>query len=157
MPSKSHGHSLGSRGNTKRSLTYNSWRSMRERCYLKSNIGYKNYGAKGITVCDSWKDSFECFLEDMGERPEGYVLSRKGDKGNYEPGNVTWKTLRENSSEKKHAVGSAVGVSKLTEAKVLEIRQLRKEGYGVRELGRMYGVNHKSISCVVNRKTWVYI
>lgn len=157
MPYKSHGHTTGTRGNTRRSLTYNSWRSMRERCYLKSNISYTRYGAKGITVCDRWRESFEYFLEDMGERPEGHVLSRHNDKGNYEPGNVTWKTLEENSSEKNSARGSKVGAAKLTDEKVLEIRQLQKDGYGIRQLGRMYHVNHKCISSIVNRKTWTHI
>lgn len=157
MPYKSHCHTTGARGNTRRSPTYNSWRSMRERCYLKSNASYSRYGAKGVTVCDRWKNSFECFLADMGERPEGHVLSRHNDEGNYEPGNVAWKTLEVNSSEKKPALGSKVGVAKLTEEKVLTIRQLREEGYGVRQLGRLYDVDHTCISSIVNRKTWKHI
>jgi hypothetical protein len=156
MPYKTHGHCIGKRNHTQRSLTYNSWRAMRERCFLKSNISYKNYGAKGVTVCDQWK-SFECFLEDMGERPENHVLSRFKDKGNYEPGNVSWKLLKENVSEKKHAVGSEIGISKLTEDKVLEIRKLKEKGYGTRELGRMYEVDHKTISAIIKRKTWKHI
>ena len=80
---------------------------MYDRCFLKSNSSYKNYGGKGVTVCDRWR-CFKLFLEDMGERPDGYVLSRFEDKGNYEPGNVTWKRLEENSSEKTHAVGRIV-------------------------------------------------
>ncbi len=144
MTFKLHGHTAGRRGETVRSLTYNSWRSMRERCYLKSNISYKRYGAKGTTVCERWQ-SFAYFLEDMGERPEGCVLARKGDKGNYEPGNVVWKTLEENSSEKISAVGSKCGSSKLTENQVLEIRELNAKGLGLRELGRIFYVKHKTI------------
>jgi len=156
MPHKTHGHCAGKRGHSQRSLTYNSWRSMRERCFLKSNISYKNYGAKGVTVCEQW-NSFEGFLEDMGERPEGYVLSRFKDKGNYEPDNVSWKLLEDNSSEKKHAVGSKVGISKLTEEQVLKIRELKEKGYGIRELGRMHEVNHKTISAIIKKKTWKHV
>ena len=156
MPHKTHGHCVGKRGYAQRSPTYNSWRAMRERCFSKTNISYKNYGAKGVTVCERWK-SFECFLEDMGERPERHVLSRFKDEGNYEPGNVSWKLLEDNTSEMKHAVGSKVGVSKLTEDQVLKIRQLKGNGYGVRELGRMYEVNHKTISAIVKKKTWKHI
>lgn len=129
---------------------------MYDRCFLKSNSSYKNYGGKGVTVCDRWR-CFKLFLEDMGERPDGYVLSRFEDKGNYEPGNVTWKRLEENSSEKTHAVGSKVGTSKLTEAQVLEIRKLESKGYGMRELGRIFNINHKTISAIIKRKTWKHI
>ena len=156
MPHKAHGHCVGKRGHVQRSLTYNSWRAMRERCFLKSNISYKNYGAKGVTVCEQW-ESFECFLKDMGERPENHVLSRFKDEGNYEPNNVSWKLLEDNASEKKHAVGSKVGISKLTEEQVLKIRELKQKGYGIRELGRMYGVNHKTISAIIKNKTWKHI
>ena len=129
---------------------------MYDRCFLKSSSSYKNYGAKGITVCDRWR-CFKWFLEDMGERPDGHVLSRFEDKGNYEPGNVSWKLLEENSSEKIPAVGSKVGNSKLTEVQVLEIRKLGSKGYGMRELGRLFNVDHKTISAIIKRKTWNHI
>ena len=93
----------------------------------------------------------------MGERPKGHVLSRFEDKGNYEPGNVEWKLLEENSSEKISAVGSKAGNSKLTEAQVLEIRKLESKGYGMRELGRIFNINHKTISAIIKRKTWKHI
>ena len=129
---------------------------MYDRCFLKSSRSYKNYGAKGITVCDRWR-CFKLFLEDMGERPKGHVLSRFEDKGNYEPGNFEWKLLQENSSEKISAVGSKAGNSKLKEAQVLEIRKLESNGYGIRELGRIFNVNHKTISAIIKRKTWTHI
>ena len=157
MPYKSHCHTTGTRGNTRRSPTYNSWRSMKERCYLKSNISYARYGAKGVTVCDRWRNSFEDFLRDMGERPDGHVLSRHGDKGNYEPGNVMWKTLEANSSEKNHARGTEIGAAKFTEKQILEIRKLAKEGFGMRQLGRIYDTPHTNISNIVKRRTWTHI
>ena len=156
MAKKIHGHSLGKRGETKRSATYNSWRAMYDRCFLKSSVSYKYYGAIGVTVCDRWR-CFKWFLEDMGERPEGHVLSRFNDQGDYQPGNVTWKLLEENSSEKKSAVGSKVGSSKLIEEQVLKIRELGGKGYGMRELGRMFNVDHKTISAIIKRKTWNHI
>ena len=93
----------------------------------------------------------------MGERPDGCVLSRFEDKGNYKPGNVSWKLLEENSSEKIPAVGSRAGNSKLTEAQVLEIRNFGSKGYGMRELGRIFNVDHKTISAIIKRKTWSHI
>jgi hypothetical protein len=49
---------------------------MKQRCYQKKNDHYYNYGAKGITVCDKWKNSFEEFLKDMGERPKCCTIDR---------------------------------------------------------------------------------
>jgi hypothetical protein len=80
----------GASKNNVMSGAYRSWRSMKERCYVKSCIEYERYGGRGIIVCDRWKNYFENFLEDMGERPEGYSLERKDFNGSYEPSNCCW-------------------------------------------------------------------
>lgn len=68
-----------------------SWSAMLSRCYNENSIGYKNYGGRGIIVCDRWKDSFENFYIDMGIRPSAdYTLDRKDVNGNYEPNNCRW-------------------------------------------------------------------
>ena len=74
-----------------KSKTYNSWRAMKERCYNPKNKRYNSYGASGIVVCDRWLNSFENFLEDMGERPENTTLERINVKGNYEVENCKWE------------------------------------------------------------------
>ena len=76
--------------NRKPTGTYKSWYSMKSRCYRKSCIEYERYGGRGIEVCERWRNSFENFLEDMGERPEGYSIERKDFNGNYEPSNCCW-------------------------------------------------------------------
>ena len=59
-----------------RSPTYNSWQAMKKRCLNKKHKGYKDYGEKGITICDEWIDSYQNFKRDMGEKPENHSLDR---------------------------------------------------------------------------------
>src|ERR1700730_4895282 len=78
------------------SRTYSSWRAMIERCERPTNNVFKYYGALGVKVCERWRDSFESFLADMGERPDGTTLDRFPDgKGNYEPDNCRWATSKQ--------------------------------------------------------------
>jgi hypothetical protein len=69
---------------------YTIWRSMKSRCYTKSSSNYRFYGARGVTVCERWLDSFLNFLADMGPCPEGLTLDRIDPFGNYEHNNCRW-------------------------------------------------------------------
>jgi hypothetical protein len=93
-----HGHAAGTLPNG-RTPTYSAWRDMKSRCTNLNIAAYQWYGGAGIKVCDRWLDSFEAFLEDMGEKPEGTTLSRFADTGDYEPGNCAWHTWAEQKHE----------------------------------------------------------
>ena len=70
-----------------------AWRSMRARCYCKTNVAFKSYGARGITVCNEWKNSYEQFILDMGRAPSPtHSLDRIDNDGNYEKANCQWAT-----------------------------------------------------------------
>lgn len=66
-------------------LEHNSWTGMRERCRCETSASYKNYGGRGITVCDRWYHSFANFLEDMGPKPSPKLtIDRIDNDGNYD-------------------------------------------------------------------------
>jgi len=75
---------------------YTTWVAMKERCLNPKNPRYPNYGARGITVCDRWKQSFEMFFADMGKRPSRrHSIDRRNNDGIYDPANCRWATPKQ--------------------------------------------------------------
>lgn len=84
-----------------KSRTYRIWRHMINRCHLKSHPRYKEWGGRGITVCDSWLNSFENFYADMGEAVGNLSIDRiDNDKGYYKE-NCRWATIEQQAQNKR--------------------------------------------------------
>ena len=79
-------------GKTK-SRVYVIWKAMRRRCQNPKAFEFKNYGGRGISVCERWS-IFENFYEDMGDPPAGFSIERRDNDGNYEPSNCCWASAK---------------------------------------------------------------
>ncbi len=86
--------------------TWYSWSAMKNRCHNKNSPDYKDYGARGISVCPRWFHSFVDFVADMGERPRGMTLGRIENNKNYEPGNCRWEDRyqQQNNTRANHMI-----------------------------------------------------
>lgn len=90
--------------NTRHGMTgtpiHNIWKSIKQRCLNPNNKDYKNYGGRGITVCNRWL-KFENFYKDVGNPPKGLTLDRINNNGNYNPNNWRWATRQQQSDNKR--------------------------------------------------------
>ncbi len=87
-----------------RTPTYAAWVSAKSRCFNPKNKDFKNWGGRGISMCQEWADDFLAFCRHMGPRPDGLTLDRKDNDGDYEPGNCRWATWKEQAQNKRARV-----------------------------------------------------
>ena len=81
--------------------TYASWQAMKSRCLNTNQKSFLDYGKKGIEICTRWINSFEAFLEDMGERPKGCTLDRIDFTKGYYKENCRWATYHMQSNNRR--------------------------------------------------------
>jgi hypothetical protein len=103
--------------NMTKTKTYNSYHSMLKRCYDPSYKNFKYWGGRGVSVCDRWLESFENFLEDMGERPEGTTLNRIGSSKIYSKETCNWADKKEQSFDQRVRKDNSTGVTGVSHTK----------------------------------------
>lgn len=134
-----------------RTYLYRVWCHMRERCYKPSNVRFNAYGARGITVFDEWRTSYEAFSRwiraNIGERPTPeHSLDRIDNDGHYEPSNLRWATNKEQVRNSRK--------SRLSSDDVAAIRAARAEGVSHGVLAARFGVTKASIKDIHSGRTW---
>lgn len=110
---------------------FTTWRNMMNRCYKSHDKNFKNYGARGITVCDRWHQ-FENFIADMGEKPfPKATIERKDNNGNYCPENCVWatrtiQTRNKRNTRKVQYQGEERSLAELAELAGVPLRNVRE-------------------------------
>jgi len=95
----------GNASRSGRTVEYRAWQSMISRCTNRNFSQFKDYGGRGIAVCQAWMESFDRFLVDVGYRPSTYhTLGRINNDGNYEPGNVEWQTRKAQQNNRRDSL-----------------------------------------------------
>lgn len=123
-----------------RTRLYQTWTDMKRRCYVKQRKGYKDYGGRGIKVCEEWRNSFENFKE--WAFANGYndklTIDRIDVNGNYEPQNCRWCTIKEQANNKRKKASI----------------EFNGEEHNIKEWAEITGINASTIQKRLRIRGW---
>ena len=135
----------GTRGE-KNSREYTSWMEARRRCHNSAHHAFKDYGARGIIVCQEWRDDFQRFSINMGPRPPKTSLGRIDNNGPYAPWNCRWETPQQQ--------GRNTRVNKLSAQQAENIRVLRAGGKTQQSIADDFGVSREMVREICAGRRW---
>ena len=122
-----------------RSSEHNIWCAMIQRCINPNNKAFKNYGGRGITVCDEWRNNFLTFLKDMGNRPsKQYSIERINNNLGYSPNNCKWATKQEQTNNSRSNI-------KIT---------LQEWTMNLSQWAQFVGLKHETLCCRIFKYGW---
>lgn len=136
-----HGHAR----HGSQSPTWISWQSMLARCRYPDRDKTAKHINRGISIYDRWQ-SFDSFLADMGERPDGTTLDRIDNDGNYVPGNCRWATATEQARNRRNA--------RLTFESAVEVAYARLTGEPCKSIATRFGISESLPREIVRGRTW---
>lgn len=132
---------------------YRIYRAMISRCKNPNVKAYKDYGGRGITICDRWlngengESGFICFTKDMGKRPDGLSIDRIDFNGNYCPENCRWANSK--------TQGQNTRSTKLTMEQAREIRfKFSLGNISKSQLARDYKISNTNVHDILNNRIW---
>lgn len=119
---------------------FSIWKELQKRCYNQNNLAYKYYKARGITVCDDWKNNFENFYN--WSMNNGYnnnlSIDRIDVNGNYEPNNCRWITVKEQANNKRN--NHYITINKETKTLI--------------EWCEQYNIKYRAVRIRINQLKW---
>ena len=129
---------------------YQTWKDMKSRCLNPNRSGYKNYGGRGIKICDKWLNSFDSFFLDMGKKPfSGAMIERIDNDGDYEPNNCKWASrVEQNRNRRYNVIQSKQDADKIRD-------QYKTGNYTQLDLAKMWNVDEPIIWQIINNYSWV--
>ena len=125
---------------------YQVWCRMKQRCQNPNDPSYKNYGGRGISLCEEWNKDFTKFAAWATGYAKGLQIDRINNDGNYEPGNCRWVTPKQNARNKRTNI--------LSEERVKEIRHWHGLGYTQAHISRIFHLSPQVVHNIVKGKQW---